>query len=153
MICIIIELIQTNNDYVYFFLRVVAGVIIFPYGMQKLFGWFDNLGGGVGIKETLVQMSAKGIPKEISWLIIIGQSFGSIALITGCFGRVAAAGNFIIFLGALIVHAPDGWAMNWSGKKRGEGIEYFIMLLSILLVIMIKGSGAISIDLWLLSKI
>ena len=153
MICIIIELLQTNNDYVYFFLRVVGGVIIFPYGMQKLFGWFDNLGGGVGIKETLVQMSAKKIPKEIAWLIIIGQSIGSIALIIGCFGRVAAAGNFIIFLGALIVHAPDGWAMNWTGKKRGEGIEYFIMLLSILMVIIIKGSGAISIDLWLLSKI
>ncbi len=153
MISIIVELLQTNNDYVYFFLRVVGGVIIFPYGMQKLFGWFDDLGGGVGIKETLVQMNAKGIPKEIAWLIIVGQSIGSVALITGCFGRVAAAGNFIIFFGALIVHAPDGWAMNWSGKKRGEGIEYFIMLLSILMVTIIKGSGAFSVDLWLLSKI
>lgn len=149
----IFELLQTNNDYVYFFLRVVGGAIIFPYGMQKLFGWFDNLGGPVGIKATLAQMSEKRIPKVIAWLIITGQSIGSIALITGCFGRVAAAGNFVIFLGALIVHAPDGWTMNWSGKKRGEGIEYFILLLSILMVIIIKGSGAISIDLLLLSKI
>ena len=37
------ELLQTDNDYVYLFLRVVAGIIIFPYGMQKLFGWFDDL--------------------------------------------------------------------------------------------------------------
>jgi putative oxidoreductase len=43
--------------------------------------------------------------------------------------------------------------MNWLGKKKGEGIEYFIMLLSILIVITIKGSGALSIDRWLLSKI
>ena len=147
------ELLQTNVDYVSLFLRVVAGIIIFPYGMQKLFGWFDNLGGGVGIKETLVQMSAKKIPKAIAWLIIIGQSIGSIALIIGFLGRIAAAANFIIFTGALIVHAPDGWTMNWTGKKKGEGIEYFVMLLSILLIIVIKGSGAISTDLWLLSKI
>jgi putative oxidoreductase len=85
----------------------------------------------------------------IAWLVIIGQSFGSIALLLGCLGRIAAAGNFIIFAGALLVHAPDGWAMNWIGKKNGEGIEYFILLLSILLVIMIKGSGPLSIDNWL----
>jgi len=134
-------------------LRVVAGIIIFPYGMQKLFGWFDNLGGGVGIKQTLEQLNARKIPAFIAWLIIIAQSAGSVALIVGCLGRVAAAGNFIIFTGALIVHAPDGWTMNWLGKKKGEGIEYFILLLSILLVIIIKGSGALSIDLLLFSKL
>ena len=150
---IITKLLQTNIDYVSLFLRVVAGVIIFPYGMQKLFGWFENLGGGVGIRETIAQMSRKKIPIQIAWLIIIGQSVGSIALILGCFGRAAAGANFIIFFGALIVHVPDGWTMNWLGKKRGEGIEYFIMLLSMLLVILIKGSGAVSIDLWLLSKL
>ncbi|MDB5151993.1 MAG: hypothetical protein JWR54_744 [Mucilaginibacter sp.] len=142
-------LLQTNNDYVCLFLRIVAGIIILPYGMQKLFGWFDNLGGGVGIKGALEQLRAKKIPALIAWLIIIGQSFGSIALIFGCFGRIAAGGNFIIFAGALIVHAPDGWTMNWLGKNKGEGIEYFIMLLSILLVIICKGSGAMSIDIWL----
>ena len=96
-------------------------------------------------------MKAKGIPAAVAWLIIIGQSFGSIALILGCLGRVAAAGNFIIFAGALFVHAPGGWAMNWSGVKKGEGIEYFVMLLSLLAVIIVKGSGALSIDLWLMS--
>lgn len=143
----IYELLQTDVNYVYLFLRVVAGIIIFPYGMQKLLGWFDNFGGGVGVKETLVQMSAKKIPAGIAWLIIIGQSIGSIALILGCLGRIAAAANFIIFTGALMIHASDGWTMNWLGKKKGEGIEYFVMLLSILIVIMINGSGAISIDL------
>ena len=84
--------------------------------------------------------------------IIIGQSIGSIALLPGFLGRIAAGANIIIFAGALIVHAPDGWAMNWLGKKKGEGVEYFVMLLSILLVIFIKGSGPLSIDHWLLSK-
>ena len=145
-------LLQTEPDYIYLLPRVVAGIIIFPYGMQKLFGWFDNLGGGVGIAETLKQLRAKKIPTVIAWLIIIGQSVGSISLLLGCLARVAAAGNFIIFLGALIVHRSDGWAMNWTGKKKGEGIEYFVMLLSILIIIVIKGSGLLSIDFWLSSR-
>lgn len=146
------KLLQTDPDYVYLSLRVVAGIVIFPYGMQKLLGWFDDLGGGIGIKGSLRQLRAKRIPVWIGWLIILGQSFGSIALIFGCLGRIAAAGNFLIFTGALIVHAPDGWTMNWLGKKKGEGIEYFVLLLSVLLIIIIKGSGALSIDLWLLNN-
>ena len=148
----IYSLIQTSSDNLYLFLRTVAGIIIFPYGMQKLFGWFDDLGGGVGVKEILANMRKKKIPPGIAWLVIIGQPLGSIALIFGFLGRVAAAGNFIIFAGALLVHSPDGWSMNWAGKKRGEGIEYFIMLLSILLIIVLRGSGPLSIDFWIFSK-
>ena len=144
------QLLQTDGDYVYLILRLVAGVIIFPYGMQKLLGWFDDFGGGVGIKASLAQFKKKRIPQFVAWMVIIGQSLGSILLIVGFSGRIAAAGNFIIFTGAFINHSSDGWVMNWIGKKKGEGIEYFVMLLSILSIIIIKGSGAMSIDLWLL---
>jgi putative oxidoreductase len=143
-------LLQTDSDYVYTFLRIIAGIIVFPYGMQKLFGWSGAPGfGAPGIKGSLEQLTARNIPKFIAWLIIIGQSFGSIALISGLLGRIAAAGLFIIFTGALIVHLPDGWTLNWFGSKKGEGIEYFVLLLSLLLVIVLKGSGALSIDFWL----
>jgi len=147
------KLLQTNTDFIYLFLRVIAGVIIFPYGMQKLFGWFEDLGGGVGIRETLINMRSKRIPFGIAWSVIIGQSLGSIALLVGLLGRVAAAANFIIFTGALIVHVRDGWALNWIGRKKGEGIEYFVMLLSILMVVAIKGSGPVSVDAWLLTML
>jgi putative oxidoreductase len=145
---VIETLLQTDADYVCTFLRIIAGIIIFPYGMQKLFGWF----GGPGIKGSLEQLTARNIPEFIAWLIIIGQSFGSIALMCGFLGRVAAGGLFIIFTGALIVHLPDGWQLNWFGAKKGEGIEYFVMLLSLLLIIVLKGSGALLVDLWLITK-
>jgi putative oxidoreductase len=139
------KLLHTDPDYAWTFLRIIAGLIIFPYGMQKLFPWF----GGWGIKKSLKQLTLKKIPTFIAWLIIIGQSFGSIALVAGFLGRIAAGGLFIIFTGAFIVHLPDGWAMNWFGEKKGEGIEYFVMLLSLLLIVIVRGSGAMSIDLWL----
>ena len=72
---------------------------------------------------------------------------------SGFLSRVAAGGLFVIFIGARIVHSRDGWMMNWYGRKNGEGIEYFIMLLSLLLLIILKGAGALSVDLWLMRKI
>jgi putative oxidoreductase len=42
--------------------------------------------------------------------------------------RIAAGRLFIILTGALIVHLPDGWTLNWFGSKKGEGIEYFVWL-------------------------
>jgi putative oxidoreductase len=138
-------LLRTDADYVCTFVRIIAGIVIFPYGMQKLFGWF----AGPGLRASLEQLTARSIPAPIAWLIVIGQSVGSVALIVGLFGRLAGAGLSIIFSGALIVHWPDGWTMNWFGKKNGEGIEYFVMLLSLLLIIVFKGSGAMSIDRWL----
>jgi putative oxidoreductase len=106
---------------------------------------------GAGIDGTLKDLDCRRIPRSIAWLIIVGQSFGSIALIAGFLGRIAAAGLFIIFAGALIVHLPDGWRMNWFGEKRGEGIEYHVMLLAMLLIVIVRGSGAMSIDLRLTS--
>ena len=45
------KLLQTDADYVCTFLRTIAGIIIFPYGMQKLLGWFD----GVGIDARVIK--------------------------------------------------------------------------------------------------
>jgi uncharacterized membrane protein YphA (DoxX/SURF4 family) len=64
----------------------------------------------------------KKIPKFIAWLIIVGQSFGSIAPVAGFLGRIAAGGLFIIFTGALIVSFAR-WIDNelvWR-KERGRG--------------------------------
>jgi putative oxidoreductase len=143
------KLFHIDPNYTWTFLRIIAGLIIFPYGMQKLFGWF----GGPGIGGTLKDLDSRRIPKSIAWLIIIGQSFGSVAILSGFLSRVAAGGLFVIFVGALIVHSRDGWMMNWFGRKNGEGIEYFVMLVSLLLLIILKGAGALSVDLWLTTKI
>jgi putative oxidoreductase len=141
----IVKLLHTDPDYAWTFLRIIAGLIVLPYGMQKLFGWF----GGPGIDGTLNDLDSRRIPRSIAWLIIVGQSAGSVAILSGFLSRVAAGGLLVIFIGALIVHSGDGWMMNWYGRKSGEGIEYFVMLDSLLLLIVVKGAGALSVDLWL----
>ncbi|PPL02464.1 hypothetical protein [Parapedobacter indicus] len=59
--------------------------------------------------------------------------------------------NIGISVEHLFVHMLDEWAMNWRGKKKGKGIECFTMLLCMLLVVAVKGSGPFSIDFLIFS--
>ena len=50
-------------------------------------------------------------------------------------------------LGAIfIVTLPNGFFMNWSGKQRGEGIEFQILVICMCMALMLKGAGAFSVD-------
>lgn len=85
------------------------------------------------------------VPYFIVLLIILVQSIGVLALLLGFLTRIAAAGNFIIMVGALFVHFKNDGSMNWYGKN-GEGIEYFVLLLGVILVLIIDGGGLFSLD-------
>lgn len=143
-----ITIFNSQQDYMILFLRLIIGIIMFPHGAQKLFGWF----GGGGLKDTIQHMSSAGVPRFVSLLIIFGQSLGSIAIIIGFCTRLVAVCLFIIMAGAMIINMPNGWMMNWTGKKNGEGIEYFILFLAIDLYIIISGSGPLGFDNLIYSK-
>ena len=36
--------------------------------------------------------------------------------------------------------------MNWSGAQAGEGFEYHLLFLAMAVVVVLKGSGALSVD-------
>ncbi len=44
------------------------------------------------------------------------------------------------------VHLPYGFFMNWVGTQAGEGIEYHLLAIAIGLGLVIRGSGALSVD-------
>jgi putative oxidoreductase len=44
------------------------------------------------------------------------------------------------------MHWKNGFFMNWSGAQKGEGIEFFLLLLSLSLILLIAGGGKASID-------
>jgi putative oxidoreductase len=45
-----------------------------------------------------------------------------------------------------MVHRHFGLFANWYGVQKGEGYEYHLLAIAIALAIMIKGSGAFSVD-------
>ena len=80
------------------------------------------------------------------------KTFGSLALLVGFLGRIAAAGIGIIMIGAAYLHRANGFFMNWFGNQQGEGFEYHLLAIGIALALLIKGSGALSVDRALASR-
>ncbi len=138
------KLMNTSDDPVITILRLVLGVVFFAHGAQKALGWF----GGYGFSGTMGFFTqVMHIPAPFAFLAICAEFLGGIGLILGLLGRVAAFGIACNMLaGVAMVHWRFGFFANWSGNQKGEGIEYHLLALAIALAIMIKGSGAFSID-------
>jgi putative oxidoreductase len=138
------RLICTDDDTAALILRVMLGVVFFPHGAQKLFGWF----GGSGFSGTMAFFTDKmGIPAVLAFLAIMAESVGAVALIAGFLTRVAALGvgtNMVVAI--FMVHLPNGFFMNWAGNKQGEGFEYHLLVIAIALALIIKGGGRWSVD-------
>jgi putative oxidoreductase len=87
------------------------------------------------------------MPAPLAVLIIAAEFLGPIALVAGFFTRWSAFGIGLVMLGAVgMAHAQNGFFMNWMGNQKGEGIEYFIPVIAIALVLMIKGGGRWALD-------
>ena len=143
-------LFQTNDKFSYWVPRVILGCVIFPHGAQKLFGWF----GGFGFTNTMTYFTqTAGLPWIIAFLVVIGESLGSIGLIVGFLTRLSALGLICIMMGAIItVHIPNGFFMNWFGKQAGEGFEYHLLVSGMSIPLLINGGGKYSVDI-LINKI
>ncbi|HKT35107.1 MAG TPA: DoxX family protein [Nitrospira sp.] len=71
-----------------------------------------------------------GVPWLLAFLVIIGESFGSLALVAGLLTRFVAVSLGVIMLGAItMVHMPNGFFMNWFGQQKGEGYEYHLLVI------------------------
>ena len=137
-------LFQTNDKFSYWIPRVILGCVMFPHGAQKLFGWF----GGFGFTNSMAYFTqTAGLPWIIAFLIIMGESLGSLGLIVGFFTRLSALGLICIMVGAIItVHMPNGFFMNWFGKQAGEGFEYHLLVIGMSIPLLISGGGKYSVD-------
>lgn len=83
-----------------------------------------------------------------SFLIIVAESFGALALIVGLMARFSAAAISLIMLAAIfMVHFKHGFFMNWFCSQQGEGYEYHILAIGLGLVVVPVGAGENSIDL------
>ena len=125
-------------------LRLVAGVIFFAHGAQKLLGWF----GGFGFAGTMGMFTGMmHIPAPLAFLAIAAEFFGGLGLIVGFLTRIAAFGIAVNMAVAIaMVHRNFGLFMNWSGSQKGEGFEFHLLALAITAFLIIRGAGAFSAD-------
>src|SRR5258706_3581818 len=137
-------LVKTETDYALTLSRLVLGFLFFVHGSQLMLGWF----GGFGLNGSMHFFTQQlGIPAAFAFLGIAGQFLGGIFLILGLAGRIAALAiicNMVVAVAK--VHWQFGLFMNWFGTQKGEGFEYHLLVITIGLLVVVRGSGAFSLD-------
>jgi putative oxidoreductase len=137
-------LFKTNDSLTPLIARLTLGLVMFPHGAQKALGWF----GGYGFSGTMGFFTGQmHIPAVFAFLAVAAEFGGSIGLITGFLSRVSAFGIAVnMVVATLMVHAANGFFMNWAGNQKGEGFEYHVLVVGLALVVIVSGAGKWSID-------
>ena len=87
-----------------FTLRAALGVMFIAHAYLKLAVFtvpgFEGFLGKVGL------------PAFLAWPIILAELVGGIAILTGFYGRLVSVALLPVLLGAVFVHASNGWVFN-----------------------------------------
>ena len=79
-----------------------------------------------------------GLPAYLAWPIILAELIGGLAILAGFYGRLVSVALLPVLLGALFVHAPNGWVFN----APNGGWEYPAFLAAAALAHALIGDGA-----------
>lgn len=134
------------NDLASLSARLIAGGVLFPHGAQKLLGWW----GGHGYTDTMHYFTGTvGLPYLLGLLVILIEFFLSILLVVGLFTRLSAAIILLVMIGIMASVQHHYFFMNWFGTQKGEGMEFFILMIGLCLVCIFNGSGKFALDHYL----
>jgi putative oxidoreductase len=111
-------------------LRVALGAMFIAHAYLKLAVF--TVPGFAGFLGKL------GLPAFLAWPIILAELVGGLAILTGFYGRLVSAALLPILLGALFVHAPNGWLFT----AANGGWEYPAFLAAAALAHALIGDGA-----------
>ena len=79
-----------------------------------------------------------GIPAHLTVLAMIAEVAGSVGLLFGLLSRVAALG--------VLADLYPRFFMNWAGNQPSEGYGYHLLAIALIVAILVRGGGALSID-------
>jgi len=138
------KLLSTPNDPTLTLARIVLAAIFFAHGSQKMFGFF----GGRGVSGTIeIFQQTMGIPAPLTILTMTAEVFGAAGLFLGLLSRIAALGVLVVMIVAPFAnHLYPRFFMNWTGRQVGEGYEYHLLAIALIVTILVRGAGALSLD-------
>jgi putative oxidoreductase len=127
-----------NVSYGLLLLRVVVGATLFGHGAQKLFGWF----GGHGPRGTGGFFGQLGYRAPVLMAVLAGLSEASGMLLAfGFVTPLACVAIAVVMINAIgVVHWKNGF-WNTDG-----GLEFPLVLLTVVTAIAATGPGRFSID-------
>jgi putative oxidoreductase len=113
-----------------FLLRVALGVMFIAHAYLKLA--IFTIPGFAGF------LGQVGLPEIFAWPIVLAEIAGGVALIIGFHARVVSVLLLPILLGAVVIHAPNGWLFT----APNGGWEYPAFLAVAALTQALVGEGA-----------
>ncbi len=113
-------------------LRVALGLMFIAHAYLKLVIFTP-----AGFAGFLGQV---GLPAALAWPIILAELIGGLAILAGFYGRYVSLLLLPVLLGALMVHAPNGWVFN----APNGGWEYPAFLALTALAHGLIGDGALA---------
>jgi putative oxidoreductase len=113
-----------------FVLRVALGLMFVAHALLKYLVF--TMPGFEGF------LAKVGLPAVLAWPIVLAELLGGIAIIVGFYGRFVSAALLPVLLGALFVHAGNGWLFT----AAGGGWEYPAFLAVAAVTHVLAGDGA-----------
>ena len=87
-----------------FALRAALGIMFIAHAYLKI-AVFTVPGFAVFLGQV-------GFPGFLAWPIILAELIGGLAILSGFYARIVSVALLPVLLGALLVHAPNGWVFN-----------------------------------------
>ncbi|MCB1914806.1 MAG: DoxX family protein [Rhodocyclaceae bacterium] len=125
---------QNLQDYGIAILRIALGAMFLAHGLLKVFVF--TLPGTAGFFESV------GFPGFAAYIVAPAEILAGIALLVGFRTRLVAAATIPLLLGALSVHAGNGWVFS----NENGGWEYPAYLVVAAIAQALLGAGALSVE-------
>ena len=113
-----------------FAIRAALGVMFIAHAYLKI-AVFTVPGFAGFLTQT-------GFPAFLAWPIILAELIGGIAILLGVYSRAVSVALLPVLLGAVLVHAPNGWLFN----APNGGWEYPAFLAVAAIAHVLIGDGA-----------
>ena len=122
---------ERNVAYASALLRISLGVMLIAHGLVLKYFTF-TLAGTAGFFESI------GFPGFLAYVVFAMETVGGILLILGIGSRWVAAAMIPVLIGALSVHAGNGWVFS----NANGGWEYPLYLIVLGVAQFLLGNGA-----------
>lgn len=123
----------TTTDYAALLLRLMLGAMFVAHGLLKFLVF--TLPGTAGFFEKV------GFPGWTAYIVAPAEVLAGVALIAGFQSRWVALASIPMLLGALKVHAGNGWLFS----AANGGWEYPLYLVATAVVVALLGGGRIAV--------
>jgi putative oxidoreductase len=117
-------------------LRLALGGLFVAHGLDKLFGWFTDL--GMGATEQMLGQFGFTEPKILAWVLAVSETAGGALLVLGLFTPAGAAAVLGVMANVI--------AISWDRDLFLGGVELEMMYAAAAFALLFTGPGRIALD-------